>query len=230
MTRPAGPRGRARRARRSPSRRSSSISPTSRPPPPRSGAAPTRFRAGRDRLVGAPALWTADLARAAAGGDRRRALRARHPRLALRDPRRRRRAGDRARQPAGRRRPVPRAGRAGREGAAQHPDRAAAGVRRRRARLGRAGGRRLRRATRPAARCSAWPTGLAYAAFLLVQRQGSMDLRRPAGALFDMSLVAAVVSRGRRVGARRRRPRADVAERRLADHARADLPGASAGC
>jgi drug/metabolite transporter (DMT)-like permease len=37
-------------------------------------------------------------------------------------------------------------------------------------------------------------TGLAYAAFLLVQRQGSMDLRRPAGALFDMSLVAAVVS------------------------------------
>jgi drug/metabolite transporter (DMT)-like permease len=37
-------------------------------------------------------------------------------------------------------------------------------------------------------------TGLAYAAFLLVQRQGSMDLRRPAGALFDMSLVAAVVA------------------------------------
>jgi drug/metabolite transporter (DMT)-like permease len=39
-------------------------------------------------------------------------------------------------------------------------------------------------------------TGLAYAAFLLVQRQGSMDLRRPAGALFDMSLVAAAVSLG----------------------------------
>jgi drug/metabolite transporter (DMT)-like permease len=37
-------------------------------------------------------------------------------------------------------------------------------------------------------------TGLAYAAFLLVQRQGSMDLRRPAGALFDMSLVAAIVA------------------------------------
>jgi drug/metabolite transporter (DMT)-like permease len=36
-------------------------------------------------------------------------------------------------------------------------------------------------------------TGLAYAAYLLVQRQGSMDLRRPAGALFEMSLVAAVV-------------------------------------
>ena len=35
-------------------------------------------------------------------------------------------------------------------------------------------------------------TGIAYAAFLLVQRQGSMDLRRPAGALFDMSLVATV--------------------------------------
>lgn len=37
-------------------------------------------------------------------------------------------------------------------------------------------------------------TGLAYAAFLLVQRQGSMDLRRPAGALFDMSLVAAITA------------------------------------
>jgi len=37
-------------------------------------------------------------------------------------------------------------------------------------------------------------TGLAYAAFLLVQRQGSMDLRRAAGALFDMSLVAAAVA------------------------------------
>jgi drug/metabolite transporter (DMT)-like permease len=37
-------------------------------------------------------------------------------------------------------------------------------------------------------------TGLAYAAFLLVQRQGSMDLRRPAGALFDMSLVATIVA------------------------------------
>ena len=39
-------------------------------------------------------------------------------------------------------------------------------------------------------------TGLAYAAFLLVQRQGAMDLRRPAGALFEMSLVAAVVVAG----------------------------------
>jgi len=37
-------------------------------------------------------------------------------------------------------------------------------------------------------------TGFAYAAYLLVQRQGSMDLRRPAGALFEMSLVAAVLS------------------------------------
>ncbi|HEY6890068.1 MAG TPA: DMT family transporter, partial [Solirubrobacter sp.] len=36
-------------------------------------------------------------------------------------------------------------------------------------------------------------TGLAYAAYLLVQRQGSMDLRRPAGALFEMSFVAAIV-------------------------------------
>jgi drug/metabolite transporter (DMT)-like permease len=39
-------------------------------------------------------------------------------------------------------------------------------------------------------------TGLAYAAFLLVQRQGAMDLRRPGGALFDMSLAAAVVALG----------------------------------
>jgi drug/metabolite transporter (DMT)-like permease len=37
-------------------------------------------------------------------------------------------------------------------------------------------------------------TGFAYAAYLLVQRQGSMDLRRPGGALFEMSLVAAAVS------------------------------------
>ncbi|MDA0179222.1 DMT family transporter [Solirubrobacter phytolaccae] len=37
-------------------------------------------------------------------------------------------------------------------------------------------------------------TGIAYAAFLLVQRQGSMDLRRPGGALFDMSIVATVAS------------------------------------
>lgn len=37
-------------------------------------------------------------------------------------------------------------------------------------------------------------TGIAYAAFLLVQRQGSMDLRRPGGALFDMSLVATLAS------------------------------------
>jgi drug/metabolite transporter (DMT)-like permease len=37
-------------------------------------------------------------------------------------------------------------------------------------------------------------TGLAYAAFLLVQRAGSMDLRRPAGPLFDMTVVAAVAS------------------------------------
>lgn len=37
-------------------------------------------------------------------------------------------------------------------------------------------------------------TGLAYALFLLVQRAGSMDLRRPAGPLFEMTLVSAVVS------------------------------------
>lgn len=37
-------------------------------------------------------------------------------------------------------------------------------------------------------------TGIAYAAFLLVQRQGSMDLRRPGGALFDMSIVATLCS------------------------------------
>ena len=34
-------------------------------------------------------------------------------------------------------------------------------------------------------------TGVAYSAYLLVQRRASMDLRRPAGALFEMSLVAA---------------------------------------
>ena len=52
-----------------------------------------------------------------------------------------------------------------------------------------------------------------------------MDLRRPAGALFEMSLVAAVDLAGVRAGDRRRRPRADLAERGLADHAGADLAG-----
>ena len=36
-------------------------------------------------------------------------------------------------------------------------------------------------------------TGLTYAAFLLVLRQGSADLRRPAGPLFDTTAVATVV-------------------------------------
>jgi len=37
-------------------------------------------------------------------------------------------------------------------------------------------------------------TGLTYAIFLVIQRQGSRDLRRPAGPLFDMTLVCTVVS------------------------------------
>ncbi|MGH2945256.1 MAG: DMT family transporter [Solirubrobacteraceae bacterium] len=37
-------------------------------------------------------------------------------------------------------------------------------------------------------------TGLTYAGFLLVLRQGSADLRRPAGPLFDSTAVAAVVA------------------------------------
>jgi drug/metabolite transporter (DMT)-like permease len=37
-------------------------------------------------------------------------------------------------------------------------------------------------------------TGLTYAGFLLVLRQGSGDLRRPAGPLFDATLVAAVTA------------------------------------
>jgi drug/metabolite transporter (DMT)-like permease len=36
--------------------------------------------------------------------------------------------------------------------------------------------------------------GLLYATFLLVQRAGSMDLRRPGGVLFDMTLVATVTA------------------------------------
>jgi drug/metabolite transporter (DMT)-like permease len=36
--------------------------------------------------------------------------------------------------------------------------------------------------------------GFAYATYLLVQRQGAMDLRRPACTLFEMSFVAAVTS------------------------------------
>jgi drug/metabolite transporter (DMT)-like permease len=37
-------------------------------------------------------------------------------------------------------------------------------------------------------------TGLTYAAFLLIQRHGSRDLRRPAGPLFDTTLVAALAA------------------------------------
>jgi drug/metabolite transporter (DMT)-like permease len=37
-------------------------------------------------------------------------------------------------------------------------------------------------------------TGLTYAIFLLIQRQGSRDLRRPAGPLFDMTLVCTLTS------------------------------------
>ena len=37
-------------------------------------------------------------------------------------------------------------------------------------------------------------TGVTYAIFLLIQRQGSRDLRRPAGPLFDMTLVCTVAS------------------------------------
>lgn len=37
-------------------------------------------------------------------------------------------------------------------------------------------------------------TGFAYAGFILVLRRGNADLRRPAGPLFDATLVAAVVS------------------------------------
>jgi drug/metabolite transporter (DMT)-like permease len=37
-------------------------------------------------------------------------------------------------------------------------------------------------------------TGLSYGGFILVLRQGSMDLRRPAGPLFDATLVATVAA------------------------------------
>jgi drug/metabolite transporter (DMT)-like permease len=37
-------------------------------------------------------------------------------------------------------------------------------------------------------------TGLTYAGFILVLRQGSADLRRPAGPLFDSTAVATVVA------------------------------------
>jgi drug/metabolite transporter (DMT)-like permease len=38
--------------------------------------------------------------------------------------------------------------------------------------------------------------GVMYATFLLIQRAGSMDLRRPAGPLFDMTAVASVTALG----------------------------------
>ena len=140
-----------------------------------------------------PALRPPHVAGAPTGVRRRRAVRDRHGRLALRDPRRRRRPGHGARQLAGRDRAVRRAGRARRAGAAGDPVRAAAGVQTA-VLLGVRGARRTARTARtPAGACSsASPPGLAYSAFLLVQRQGSKDLRRLGGALFDMSVVAAV--------------------------------------
>ena len=77
--------------------------------------------------------------------------------------------------------PVPRAGRARRARAAQHPARAAGRLRSAscsspaRSSTGAYGANPARGALLGIA------TGLAYAAFLLVQRQGSMDLRRPGG-------------------------------------------------
>ena len=73
-------------------------------------------------------------------------------------------------------------------------------------------------------------TGLSYAGFILVLRAGGSDLRRPAGPLFDATLVAALGALA--IGARRRRPRprAVLARARLARHAGADLAGRSAGC
>ena len=67
--------------------------------------------------------------------------------------------------------------------------------------------------------------GLLYASFLLIQRAGSMDLRRPAGAMFDMTLVATGTALIAEPRSRRRGSRAGVAERRLADPARADVAG-----
>ena len=69
-------------------------------------------------------------------------------------------------------------------------------------------------------------TGLTYAGFLLVLRQGSSDLRRPAGPLFDCHGGRHGGGRGRRPRHRRGRPRAGLAVARLARPARTHLAGA----
>ncbi len=68
--------------------------------------------------------------------------------------------------------------------------------------------------------------GVAYVGFLLLLRHGGADLRRPAGPLFDATAVATVLTviAGSIIGDARLVP--VLARRRLADHARADLPGA----
>ena len=68
-------------------------------------------------------------------------------------------------------------------------------------------------------------TSLAYAAFLLLLRHGSKDLRRAAGPLFDATAVARRRVHRARSGVRRHRPGAELAGPRLAGRARADVAG-----
>ena len=128
-----------------------------------------------------------------AGGRRRRVLRRRPGPVAPRHRRGRRRHRDGAGQPAGRRGRVPRLVAAGR---AAEP---AAGARRCRSSSSASCSSPAWSATAPTATTPAsasssgsarrWPT----AAFLLLLRHGSRDLRRAAGPLFDATAVAAVV-------------------------------------
>ena len=67
--------------------------------------------------------------------------------------------------------------------------------------------------------------GVSYATFILIQRHSLMDLSDPAGMLFDTSLVRLGHGALDRAGAGRGRPRTELAERRLAVAARADLAG-----
>ncbi len=68
--------------------------------------------------------------------------------------------------------------------------------------------------------------GVAYVGFLLLLRRGGADLRRPAGPLFDATFVGAVFASiaGVVIGDAHFVPQ--LSRGMVADHARADLPGA----
>ena len=73
-------------------------------------------------------------------------------------------------------------------------------------------------------------TALAYSGFLLVLRAGNAGLRRPAGPLFDATLVSALACDPDRPGDRQPRLDSRLAGLGLPAAARLELARRSAGC